>query len=195
MRGTLTVRDPQGWKLPADRRLTLPRGGLLTVPVVFTPSGSGTQEISFAGVTTKVEVTTHRPVAKDNLARGKIATASGVEGGTTFEPGKAVDGDPATRWSSRPANGECLQVDLGSAVDAGQVVLRRETAHGAAYRVESSTDGAAWTPLAEVGAGDGGVDTLWIDRPNTTRHLRVQGVRRATSFGYSLWEVEVRAAA
>ncbi|MFD9945218.1 beta-N-acetylglucosaminidase domain-containing protein [Nonomuraea sp. NPDC059023] len=193
--GTLAVRGPRGWKLPADRRLTLPRGGLLTVPVVFTPSGSGTLEISFAGVTTKVEVTAHRPVGTENLARGRTATASGVEGGTTFEPGKAVDGDPATRWSSPPADGEWLQVDLGTAVDAGQVVLRWETAYGAAYRVESSTDGAAWTPLAEVSAGDGGVDTLWIDRPNVTRHLRVQGVRRATDFGYSLWEVEVRAAA
>ncbi|MEV4897442.1 discoidin domain-containing protein, partial [Nonomuraea sp. NPDC055795] len=172
-----------------------PRGGLLTVPVVFTPSGSGTLEISFAGVTAKAEVTAHRPVGTENLARGRTATASGVEGGTTFEPGKAVDGDPATRWSSPPSDGEWLRVDLGSAVDAGQVVLHWESAYGAAYRVESSPDGAAWTPLAEVTAGDGGVDTLWIDRPNTTRHLRVQGVRRATSFGYSLWEVEVRAAA
>ncbi|MFI6394003.1 hypothetical protein [Nonomuraea sp. NPDC050540] len=50
-------------------------------------------------------------------------------------------------------------MDLGSVVDAGQVVLRWETACGAAYRVESSPGRHRLDAAAEVTAGDGGVDT------------------------------------
>ncbi|MEU4721772.1 discoidin domain-containing protein [Nonomuraea dietziae] len=70
-------------------------------------------------------------------------------------------------------------------------MLRWEAAYGSAYRIEVSADGVTWTPAAEVGAGNGGVDEVWIDSPNSTRFVRMQGVRRATRYGYSLWEVEV----
>ncbi|WP_433213253.1 beta-N-acetylglucosaminidase domain-containing protein [Microtetraspora malaysiensis] len=193
--GTLSVKGPAGWKLPADREMTLPRGGELIAPVTFTPTGSGTLEISFAGVTTTVAVTAHRAVAEANLAKGRPVTASSVEGGTAFAAGNAVDGDLATRWSSAYTDAEWLTIDLGSAVDVGKVVLRWEDAYGTAYRVESSADGRTWAPLAEVTDGDGGVDEIWIDQANSTRHLRVQGVKRALAWGYSLWEVEVHAAA
>jgi hypothetical protein len=33
--------------------------------------------------------------------------------------------------------------------------------------------------------------SLWIDQPNQTRFVRLQGVKSAGSFGYSLWELEV----
>ncbi|MER7500977.1 beta-N-acetylglucosaminidase domain-containing protein [Nonomuraea pusilla] len=193
--GTLSVKGPAGWKLPADREATLPRGGELVVPVAFTPTGSGTLEISFAGVTATVAVKAHRAVAEVNLAKGRPVTASSVEGGTAFAAGNAVDGDLATRWSSGYADAEWLTVDLGSAVDVGKVVLRWEAAYGKAYRLESSADGRTWSPLAVVGDGDGGVDEVWIDEANSTRHLRVQGVERALTWGYSLWEVEVHAVA
>ncbi|WP_214316983.1 beta-N-acetylglucosaminidase domain-containing protein [Nonomuraea sediminis] len=191
--GTLAVKGPDGWKVPADREVTLPRGGVLALPVAFTPTGSGTLDVSFAGIKTSVTVQAHRPVGETNLALGKPVTASSVEGGTAFEAARAVDGDPGTRWSSGYTDGEWLKVDLGSAVDVGQVTLRWETAYGKAYRVESSADGATWKPLAEVADGDGGVDVLWIDQPNSTRYLRLQGVKRALEWGYSLWELEVRA--
>ncbi|WP_327092988.1 beta-N-acetylglucosaminidase domain-containing protein [Nonomuraea sp. NBC_01738] len=193
--GTLSVRGPAGWKVPADRQVTLPRGGSLTLPVAFTPGGDGTLEIAFAGITLGVPVKAHRPVAAANLAKGKPVTASSVEGGTSFVAANAVDGDTATRWSSAHADGEWLMVDLGAATDVGRVVLRWEASYGKAYRVESSADGLTWKPLAAVADGDGGVDELWFDQPNSTRHLRVQGVKRALTWGYSLWEVEIHAAA
>ncbi|NUR88611.1 MAG: hypothetical protein HOY71_31360, partial [Nonomuraea sp.] len=190
----LEVTGPAGWELPAARQVTVPRGQALTLPVTFTPQSSGTLKVAFAGASIEVQVTAHRPIGTENLAKGRPVTASSVEGGTSFAAANAVDGDPATRWSSEHTDDEWISVDLGAAVDVGQVTLRWEDSYGKAYRVESSADGTDWKPLATVDDGDGGVDTVWIDQPNATRHLRVHGVKRALRWGYSLWELEVRAA-
>ncbi|MEV4064502.1 beta-N-acetylglucosaminidase domain-containing protein [Nonomuraea dietziae] len=198
---TLKVAAPEGWTVsPAQKEVTAPRGGQVAVPFEITPpaGAAGRSErlsFTFGSVTQELQVEVHRPVTADNLAKGRPATASSVEGGTVFEAAKAVDGDPATRWSSRAADGEWIQVELAQPVDVGKVVLRWEAAYGSAYRIEVSADGVTWTPAAEVGAGNGGVDEVWIDSPNSTRFVRMQGVRRATRYGYSLWEVEVHRAA
>ena len=39
-------------------------------------------------------------------------------------------------------------------------------------------------------AGNGGVDNVTFT-PTTARYVRMQGVTRATSYGYSLYELEV----
>jgi hypothetical protein len=83
-------------------------------------------------------------------SRGKPATASSFDPG--YEPAKATDGDPATRWAvARAERGRAdswLAVDLGAAVPVSRVRLRWETAAAGAYRIETSTDGTAWTEVA-----------------------------------------------
>ncbi len=69
------------------------------------------------------------------------------------------------------------------------MVLRWETAHARAYRIELSTDGSNWTTAHSTTAGTGGVQTL--DITGTARHVRVYGTERATAWGYSLWEFQV----
>ncbi|MEV0198922.1 beta-N-acetylglucosaminidase domain-containing protein [Nonomuraea sp. NPDC050691] len=194
--GTLSVTGPEGWRLPADRQITVPRGHGLTLPIAFTPAGPGALRIAFTSgnaepVAAEVTVSAHRPAGDADVALKRPVTASSVEGGTAFAAANAVDGDPATRWSSGRTDGEWLAVELAQPVDVGKVTLRWEAAYGSAYRIEGSADGTAWQPLATVSGGDGGVDTLWVDEPNQTRFLRVQGVKRATGYGYSLWALEV----
>ncbi|MEU7529939.1 family 20 glycosylhydrolase [Saccharothrix sp. NPDC042600] len=124
-----------------------------------------------------------------NLAFGKPVTVSSVE--TPAFPGvDAVDGDYGSRWSSAYADGEWITVDLGATRQVGRVKLTWETAYGRAYRVQSSVDGVAWTTLREVTAGDGGTDDL-TGLSGSGRYVRVQGVTRATTWGYSLYEFEV----
>jgi hyaluronoglucosaminidase len=50
-----------------------------------------------------------------------------------------------------------------------------------------------WQTAATVADGGGGTATVWLDSPADTRFLRVQGVRRATTYGYSLYGVEAYA--
>ncbi|MER7734693.1 discoidin domain-containing protein [Streptomyces erythrochromogenes] len=122
------------------------------------------------------------------LSQGKPATASSVEGAGTPAPA-AVDGDNGTRWSSQFADPQWIQVDLGAPARLSQVVLRWETAHARAYRIELSTNGTDWSTAHSTTAGPGGVQTL--DVTGTARYVRMYGTQRATAWGYSLWEFQV----
>lgn len=122
------------------------------------------------------------------LSQGRPATASSIEGAGT-PASAAVDGDNGTRWSSQFADPQWIQVDLGATARLSQVVLRWETAHARAYRIELSTNGTDWTTAYSTSAGPGGVQTL--DITGTARHVRMYGTQRATAWGYSLWEFQV----
>ncbi|KRB72542.1 hypothetical protein ASE03_22075, partial [Kitasatospora sp. Root187] len=61
------------------------------------------------------------------------------------------------------------------------------------YDIQTSADGTTWTTVAQRrGRTSAGVDTLTF--PATTgRYVRMQGISRATAYGYSLYSFEVRA--
>jgi hexosaminidase len=126
--------------------------------------------------------------ASGNLALNKPVTVSSTE--TADFPGPAaVDGDPATRWSSLYSDPSWIQVDLGAAVPVKRVVLRWETAYGKAYQIQTSNDRTTWTTIYTTTSGDGGVDDLTVN--GNGRYLRMYGTQRGTGWGYSLWELEV----
>ncbi|MFG3102160.1 discoidin domain-containing protein [Streptomyces sp. NPDC048182] len=126
--------------------------------------------------------------AETPLSQGRTATASSTENGGTAA-GNAVDGDTGTRWSSAASDDQWLQVDLGATATVNRVVLNWEAAYGKDYKVQLSTDGSTWTDAKSVTGGDGGTDTL--DVSGQGRYVRLQGVHRATGYGYSLWEFQV----
>ncbi|MER5515619.1 discoidin domain-containing protein [Streptomyces sp. NPDC002763] len=135
--------------------------------------------------------TVHAPAAQAAdapLSQGKTATASSEENGGTVAA-NAVDGNTGTRWSSAFTDDQWLQVDLGATATVSQVVLNWETAYGKDYKVQISANGSSWTDLTSVTGGDGGTDTLAVSGQG--RYVRMQGVHRATQYGYSLWEFQV----
>ncbi|MEU5311619.1 discoidin domain-containing protein [Streptomyces sp. NPDC021562] len=135
--------------------------------------------------------TAHAPAARAAdvpLSQGRTATASAEENAATAA-GNAVDGDLGTRWSSAFSDDQWLRVDLGATANVTRVVLDWEAAYGKDYKVQISADGSNWTDLATVTGGDGGTDTL--DVSGQGRYVRMQGVHRATQWGYSLWEFQV----
>ncbi|MFC0097867.1 protein kinase [Micromonospora marina] len=125
-----------------------------------------------------------------NLALTGTATAAAAEG-PNWSAGKAVDGDPASRWSSAFTDPQWLAVDLGKRWRISEVVLHWERAYAVAYRVEISADGAAWTPVYSTATGTGGVVRIPVaELPG--RYVRMYGTRRSGDYGYSLYEIEVR---
>lgn len=123
-----------------------------------------------------------------NLAQGRPVSANGSQ---LFYPvGNAVDGNPTTRWSSSYADSRQITVDLGSVRSVGRTILRWEAAYGRSYRIDVSTDGSTWTTAFSTTTGNGAVDNDTF-APVNARYVRMQGVQRATSYGYSLWEFEV----
>ncbi|MEV4248468.1 penicillin acylase family protein [Streptosporangium canum] len=131
----------------------------------------------------------HRGDAVTNLAGGKKASASSTQS-FLYPASKAVDGDPTTRWSSAASDDQYLQVDLGSATTVARTVLRWEAAYGSGYSIQTSSDGSTWTTVHSTTTGNGDVDNVTFT-PTTARYVRVRGVTRATSYGYSLYELEV----
>lgn len=124
-----------------------------------------------------------------NVALGKKAYASSQEG-DNVSASNAVDGDASTRWSSLFTDDQWIYVDLEKSYSINKVVLNWETAYGKKYNVQVSEDAKNWSTVKEVKDSDGGEDIIKFD-PVTARYVRIQGVNRATGYGYSLWEMEV----
>ena len=132
----------------------------------------------------------HRGDAIGNLAAGRPAKASSTQFLTSLTPGKATDGDPTTRWGSSWSDNQWISVDLGSVQTVGRVILRWEDAYGKGYRIEVSNDNSTWRTVFSTGTGNGGVDND-VFAATTARYVRMTGVARGTSYGYSLYEFEV----
>ncbi|MCW2916541.1 MAG: Protein related to penicillin acylase-like protein [Actinomycetia bacterium] len=132
----------------------------------------------------------HRGDNVANLAQAGTASASSAQSG--YPASNAIDGDPTTRWASDWSDAQSLKVDLGSAKTVARAILRWEAAYGSAYKIEVSTDSTTWTTVYSTTSGNGGVEN--VPFPATTaRYVRMTGVKRATSYGYSLYEFELYA--
>lgn len=203
----VAVTGPVGWTVdPAERSVTVPRGTTITIPFALA-AGAGAADgqvraavgAGGANVTAEAPARAVPPVTWDyvnDLARTGIATASSVEQDLPqFAPEAAVDGDPQTRWASGYDDDAWLQVELAEPARVGRAVLRWEGAYGEAYELQVSADGMDWTTVATVTDGTGGVDDLRFDTFDPVRFVRLQGVRRGTEFGYSLYTLELYGAA
>ncbi|MEU6763399.1 beta-N-acetylglucosaminidase domain-containing protein [Streptomyces sp. NPDC046853] len=198
VRGRVTAKAPKGIKVRTPEKSVLPRGTQVDVPVdVTVPEGTraGTYElpVTFDGRTRTVSVRAYPRTAGPDLARGAKASSSGDET-KDFPASGANDGDPKTRWSSPYEDGAWWQTELKEPVRLGQVVLRWQDAYAAGYRVQTSADGRTWRTGATVKDGKGGREAVRMDARDT-RYIRIQGDKRATRFGYSLWSVEAYAVA
>jgi fibronectin type 3 domain-containing protein len=131
------------------------------------------------------------PVANTtNRALNKPAFASSVEA-TGEEPGKAVDGNSGTRWTSLSADPQWIYVDLQATFSISRVKLNWETACGKDYLIQVSPDATNWTTIKTVtGNTTAGVKD-YTGLTGSGRYVRVYGTARATGFGYSLFDLEV----
>ncbi|MEU1850012.1 beta-N-acetylglucosaminidase domain-containing protein [Streptomyces sp. NPDC019990] len=197
VRGRLTVEAPEGVRVRAPRgELTVPRGTTLELPVEVTvapgsPRRSYDIRLGFAGATRTLTVRAFPPSGGADLARGGTTRSSGDET-PDFPASAANDGAPDTRWSSPVDDGAWWQVELPRPARLGRLVLRWQDAHPSAYRVQVSPDGRRWRTAASVRDGRGGVESVRMDERDV-RFVRVQGEKRATPYGYSLWSVEAYA--
>ncbi|MGW0496374.1 beta-N-acetylglucosaminidase domain-containing protein [Streptomyces sp. NPDC003007] len=196
-RGRLTAEAPEGVRVRVPRtELTARRGTTVGVPVEVTvergtPMRSYDIRLGFAGADRTLTVRAVPPTGGPDLARTGTARSSGDET-PDFPASAANDGDPDTRWSSPVDDGAWWQVELARPVRLGRVALHWQDAHPSAYRVQVSPDGRRWRDAATVRDGAGGRENVRMDERDV-RFVRVQGDKRATPYGYSLWSVEAYA--
>lgn len=130
-----------------------------------------------------------------NLAAGKPATASSVEGSSAkLAPENAVDGFPSTRWASNYVNDSWLQIDLGEAKAFDTVRIDWEFARAKTYKILVSDDKQNWTSAVKDNGGvitaHDGKETVRFE-PVKARYVKFQGVERNTDYGYSFYEFGV----
>ncbi|MFJ8658895.1 beta-N-acetylglucosaminidase domain-containing protein [Streptomyces sp. NPDC093795] len=198
VRGPLTAKAPKGITVRLPKQAAVERGARTTVPLEVsvapgTPAGAYRVPVSFAGEERVLTVRAFPRTAGPDLARTATVSSSGDET-ADFPASSAADGDPATRWSSPAEDGAWWQLELPEPARIGQVVLHWQDAYASRYRVQVSADGRVWRTAATVTEGRGGRESVRMDAADT-RFLRVQGEKRATEYGYSLWSVETYAVA
>ncbi|MEP6749816.1 MAG: discoidin domain-containing protein [Bacteroidota bacterium] len=137
-------------------------------------------------------------ISSANVALNKTATASSFQ--TDKYVKNAFDGNVATRYSSLYSDNEFISVDLGQMYLVSQVVLVWERAYGKDFDILFSRDGS-FTDLNNYGIqirgnslgtdSIAGTNTIKMQGNTIARYVRMQGVHRATEFGYSLFEFQV----
>ena len=167
-------------------------GDIARLSVEGGKSAAGTWELSGGKTLTILDDSAGNPGV--NLARGSTATASSVET-PDFPPALAVDGDFGTRYSSEYVDPSWLLVDLGSEKTVGAAVVFFETACSADFSFEVSSDGKTFTEAASVtGNASSGIEnpvTVLFGEPVKCRYVRFNGLSRATSWGHSIYELEL----
>lgn len=125
-----------------------------------------------------------------DIAQGKVATASSVNGGNVAA--NAVDGDATTRWESEQGHDpEWIQVDLGSSQGVCAITLNWETAAAKDYTIATSENGHDFTTVYSGTNAVAGIHQLTFDAPLSGRFVRVTGTTRLTTYGYSLFAFQV----
>ena len=123
----------------------------------------------------------------ENIARGKRVVASSTDAGS---PEEIVDGSEFTRWGSRYSDHEWIYIDLGSRMNVYGVGLNWENAFGKEFKIQISDDAEHWTDAAHERTGKAGKQDIFFDDVKG-RYVKVQGIRRGTGYGYSLYEMKV----
>lgn len=125
----------------------------------------------------------------ENIAKGKtVTTSSNENGGTTGA--NIVDGNLTTRWSSGSTDNQWCVIDLGKEYTINSAKLNWEAAYATEYMIQVSMDNKNWTTVSTVTNGTAGERTVIFDAISA-RYVKMQGVRRATQYGYSIYEMEV----
>jgi len=124
-----------------------------------------------------------------DLAEGKHVTASSGANNAAL----AVDGDSGTRWESESGKDpQWICIDLEGNFRITDVKLKWEFAAAKEYKIQVSKDGQEWADIAEVTDGQTGEEReIDCDQSVTGRYVRMYGTKRASAYGYSLFNFEV----
>ncbi len=102
-----------------------------------------------------------------------------------------LDKNRETRWSSQFSDPQWIQIDLGSIQDIYGLVLYWEAAYAKEYCIQLSLENTNWHDVYSIKDSDGGSDDIYFGR-HEARYIKIIGTKRATTWGYSLWEIVLK---
>jgi len=157
-------------------------------------TGNITEQTTTEQTTTEQETTIENEeyaVVYENIATGKTTYSSSNEN-ADYSATKATDGTMGTRWSSGWTDNEWITVDLGVEYTVGVIGVFWEAAYAKEYKVQVSVDGTTWKDVKTV-TNSYCTNNEFEITPVTAKYVRIQGVKRATTYGYSIYEIQIYA--
>ncbi|MGW9166939.1 beta-N-acetylglucosaminidase domain-containing protein [Agromyces sp. NPDC055658] len=128
-----------------------------------------------------------------NVAPKGTATASSVEV-PQFGTKNVNDDNLSTRWASGYSDDSWVQVKLAEPTVVRGITLNWESACANAYELQTSNDGVTWTTIRTVDDSTCALDLFTVDEADPVQYVRMQGIDRKTTWGYSIWEFGIYAA-
>jgi len=106
-----------------------------------------------------------------------------------YKPENIIDGDMNTRWSSDYSDTQWVEFDFGKETNLVGMIIYWEAAYAKEYEIYVSKDGTNWKLVYENSGCEGGEDDINFDKISQARFLKLLGKKRATGWGYSIYEV------
>jgi len=130
------------------------------------------------------------------LSEGKSSWSSSQEG-EGMRAAMGNDGNSGSRWASnyQESNPDDAwwSVDLGKSYHIARVEFDWEAAYATEYEIQLSDDinFDTFEVIAHITNGKGKNEIVPTDINQKGRYVRMQGIARATGYGYSFWECRV----
>ena len=119
-----------------------------------------------------------------------VSVSSTEESDKDVSADNLIDGKLKTRWSSEFSDPQWIILDLGRAVNVSDIRLTWENAYAKKYNIEFSTDKSTWQKISSNSKCEGKVEEI-TDINKQARYIKLNLHKRATEWGYSLWEIEI----
>jgi hypothetical protein len=152
----------------------------------YTVSAKATDNGGATANSNSVTIAVNGP--SSNLALNRPGTASTATG--SFVAGNAFDASITTRWESAYADPQWVYVDLGNTYNVNRVKITWETAMAKDYEIQVSTNATSWTTIKTV-TGNSVTVNDHTGLTGSGRYVRIYGTARTTTYGYSIFGVEV----
>lgn len=166
-----TDQAPTPEATPVTKAQALP-----TATQTAVPPPTAAQQLP-AGVNTSTPGVAVKPQA---------VTASSYKGNNT--PTDAADGNPATRWESNYDDAEWIQFDFGAKTELGSMKITWQNAYASEFSIQVSDDAQTWYQLRYITNATGGTQEF-MNLDSEVRYVRINGIKRETQYGYSIYEV------
>ncbi|MGW9629624.1 beta-N-acetylglucosaminidase domain-containing protein [Agromyces sp. NPDC055520] len=129
----------------------------------------------------------------ENVAPAGTATASSTEV-PQFGAKNVNDGNASTRWASGYNDDSWVQVKLAEPTVVRGITLSWESACANAYELQTSNDGVTWKTIRTVDDSTCAFDLYTFPEDEPVQYVRMQGIDRKTTWGYSIYELGIYAA-
>ena len=127
----------------------------------------------------------------ENIAKGKTAFSNSVKE-TGYQPEEAFDGNLGSRYAAESyESGVTLGVDLGKTYKVSSVAFKWEGAYATEYNIQVSKNGKAYDTVKTMTADKAETIEVPLDEAVEARYVRIECVKNAINYGYSLWEMGV----